>query len=132
MLEGLSYAGHLMLWDMVSYKDGVLGKVDRASMAHVKRCAPFLDHRMMNFAWSLPMHMKIRDKSGWIVKEMLSRHIPRALWDRPKQGFTHPLRSGCVVIFAIGGGIIGAGSWAFGYAACATGLGCASAGAGAT
>ena len=94
MLEGLSYAGHLMLWDMVSYMcDGVLGKVDRASMAHALEVrAPFLDHRMMNFAWSLPMHMKIRDKSGkWIVREMLSRHIPRALWDRPKQGFTLPV-----------------------------------------
>lgn len=80
--------------DMRSYmSDDILVKVDRASMGvSLEGRIPLLDHRVVEFAWSLPQHLKRRDGVGkWILKEMVYRHVPRQLMDRPKQGFAVPL-----------------------------------------
>jgi asparagine synthase (glutamine-hydrolysing) len=73
--------------------DDILVKVDRASMASsLEVRAPFLDTRILRFAWSLPMEMKIRNRSGKrILKNVLARYVPRELFERPKQGFGVPV-----------------------------------------
>ena len=72
--------------------DDILVKVDRASMAMglEVRC-PFLDHRVVEFAWSLPLSYT-KDASGGkrVVKAVLEKHLPRPLFDRPKRGFSVP------------------------------------------
>jgi len=53
---------------------------------------PMLDHRVVEFAWSLPLHMRVRAGEGkWLMKRLLSRYVPRALTDRPKTGFGVPI-----------------------------------------
>ena len=54
--------------------------------------APFLDRDVMEFAWRLPMHMKVRDGKGkWILRQLLDKYVPRSLIERPKLGFGIPL-----------------------------------------
>ncbi len=73
--------------------DDLLVKVDRAAMAvSLETRAPFLDHRIVEFAWRLPLHFKMRGQSTkWILKKMLARHLPLDLFDRPKRGFSVPV-----------------------------------------
>ncbi len=73
--------------------DDILQKIDRASMAaSLEARPPLLDNRVVDFAWSLPSHMKIRSgESKWILRRVLYRHVPQGLLERPKMGFGIPL-----------------------------------------
>jgi asparagine synthase (glutamine-hydrolysing) len=93
--DGFTDATERMLyWDMVTaLPDQMLVKVDRASMAaSLEVRVPLLDHRLVEFAWSLPLDLKIRENRGkCILRQVLDRYVPRALVDRPKTGFRVPL-----------------------------------------
>ena len=73
--------------------DDILAKVDRASMSvGIEAREPFLDHRLVQFAASLPLDLKYRDGEGkYLLKKVLSRHLPKELYERPKKGFASPV-----------------------------------------
>jgi len=84
----------MMLADSVCYlPDDLLVKVDRSAMAFSLECrAPFLDHRVVEFAWELNLQQKTAaGQNKWILKQLLERYIPHQLYDRPKQGFGMPI-----------------------------------------
>ncbi len=93
-IERLGFAESMMYWDALSYLNGdVLTKVDRASMAvSLEVRSPLLDRRVYDYVWRLPLDCKIRDGTGkWLLRQVLKRHVPEALFERPKQGFGVPV-----------------------------------------
>ena len=84
----------MQLFDQLSYlPDNILAKVDRATMAvSLEARLPLLDHRVIEFACRVPTTLHLRDGKGkWLLRQVLYRHVPPALVERPKMGFTVPI-----------------------------------------
>jgi asparagine synthase (glutamine-hydrolysing) len=91
-----SFMQHMMMLDILTYlPDDILAKVDRTSMAvSLETRAPLLDHRIVEFAAALPLEQKVRNgESKWLLRRLLEKYVPRALFERPKMGFGIPIDS---------------------------------------
>jgi asparagine synthase (glutamine-hydrolysing) len=94
MAVSLGPLDHMSLSDLLSYlTDDILQKVDRASMSvSLETRVPFLDKDVVEFAARIPADMKVRQGRGkWLVRQVLSRHVPLSMVDGPKMGFSLPL-----------------------------------------
>lgn len=92
--EGLSLAERMIFGDLLSYRpNDLMVKTDRASMAvALETRAPLMDHDLCHYSWRLPHTMKVRDGQGkWLLRRILAKHVPNALFERPKSGFSVPL-----------------------------------------
>ena len=91
-----AFAEFMMQYDFLTYlTDDILVKVDRAGMAvSLESRIPFLDHTLIEWAWSLPLSMKVQNGSGKVIlKKLLARHLKPELFERPKMGFGIPLNA---------------------------------------
>lgn len=89
-----NFQEEMLLRDTLFYlPHDILTKVDRASMSVALECrAPFLDTRIFEFMWRLPLSYKLRGDSGkWLIKQVLRRHVPEEMFERPKRGFSPPI-----------------------------------------
>ena len=83
-----------MFLDSISYlPNDILVKTDRASMYHsLEVRTPFLNSKLINNAWSLPIENKIHKNNGKIyLRNLLKEYLPEELFSRPKHGFSAPI-----------------------------------------
>ncbi len=94
LIEDLGTQENFMYFDQIDYlPDDILCKVDRATMFNsVESRAPFLDHRLIEKSWKIPLHHKIKGKNGkMILKEILKDYLPNSLITKSKAGFAIPI-----------------------------------------
>jgi asparagine synthase (glutamine-hydrolysing) len=96
--KDLSLTERMIYLDTLSYlPNDLMVKADRAGMAaSLEIRAPLLDRRVIEYAWRLPLRMKVRMEGKaptgkWLLRQVLARHMPAGLYDRPKQGFSVPV-----------------------------------------
>lgn len=93
-VPGLTFAEKMMYGDTLSYRpNDLMVKTDRATMAvSLEARAPLMDHTLCEYAWTLPHDLKVRGMTGkWLLRQVLKKHVPTALFERPKMGFGVPV-----------------------------------------